>query len=90
MWEAYRRMSPWVRTPAGGFALNPRFRKFPTDAPRPYVQLCARCGRRHTWLSCAVICHALGGGGGGGAERMRAHVLHRPPALASSSLVMIT
>jgi hypothetical protein len=32
-----------MRHPSGAYTLNPRFRKFPTGAPRPYVALCARC-----------------------------------------------
>ncbi len=35
-------MPPWVHTEAG-YAANKRFRRFPADAPRIYVYLCARC-----------------------------------------------
>ncbi len=39
--ETYRCMPPWVRTKAG-YAANPHFKRFPRNAPLPFLLLCAQ------------------------------------------------
>jgi hypothetical protein len=34
-------MPPWVRTKAG-YAANPHFKRFPRNAPLPFLLLCAQ------------------------------------------------
>jgi len=42
MWVLYRRMPPWSKKD-GTFVRSKSFAKFPRDAHRPYVLLCASC-----------------------------------------------